>query len=80
MYVQKTNLIRECYNFEVNFNNIFLPVKQKPSVLAKIFGFYTIKIKDTKKNNNIIKMDVLVMEHLFFGKTITSVSIMTFKV
>ncbi|CAG8515932.1 7915_t:CDS:2 [Funneliformis mosseae] len=43
-----------------------------PSVLAKIFGFYTIKIKDLKKNSNIIKMDVLVMEHLFFEKTITS--------
>ncbi|CAB4426141.1 unnamed protein product [Rhizophagus irregularis] len=43
----------------------------KPSVLAKIFGFYTIKIKDTKKNNVILKMDVLVMEHLFFEKTIT---------
>ncbi|CAH1760165.1 1620_t:CDS:10 [Entrophospora sp. SA101] len=42
-----------------------------PSVLAKIFGFYTIKIKDTKKNNIILKIDVLVMEHLFFEKTIT---------
>ncbi|CAG8474143.1 3472_t:CDS:10 [Diversispora eburnea] len=41
-----------------------------PSVLAKIFGFYTIKIKDLK--NNVLKMDVLVMEHLFFEKTITS--------
>ena len=31
--------------------------------LAKIFGFYTIKIKDTKKNNVIMRMDFLVMEH-----------------
>ncbi|CAG8567202.1 27595_t:CDS:10 [Gigaspora margarita] len=43
----------------------------KPSVLAKIFGFYSIKIKDLKKNNIIMKMDVLVMEQLFFQKTIT---------
>ncbi|CAG8678914.1 4824_t:CDS:10 [Cetraspora pellucida] len=43
----------------------------KPSILAKIFGFYSIKIKDIKKNNIIMKMDVLVMEQLFFEKTIT---------
>ncbi|CAG8604045.1 8057_t:CDS:10 [Dentiscutata erythropus] len=43
----------------------------KPSVLAKIFGFYSIKIKDLKKNNIILKMDVLVMEQLFSEKTIT---------
>ncbi|CAG8546646.1 791_t:CDS:10 [Acaulospora colombiana] len=42
-----------------------------PSVLAKIFGFYTVKIKDLKKNNVILKMDLIVMEHLFFSKTIT---------
>ncbi|CAG8467606.1 2144_t:CDS:10 [Racocetra fulgida] len=38
---------------------------------AKIFGFYSIKIKDLKKNNLIMKMDVLVMEQLFFEKAIT---------
>ncbi|RIB16873.1 hypothetical protein C2G38_2038203 [Gigaspora rosea] len=43
----------------------------KPSVLAKIFGFYSIKIKDLKKNNITMKMDVLVMEQLFFQRAIT---------
>ncbi|KAF9956361.1 hypothetical protein BGZ65_002787 [Modicella reniformis] len=40
-----------------------------PTVLAKIFGFYTLKIKDS--TGNALKIDVLVMEHLFYKQKIT---------
>ncbi|KAG1056186.1 hypothetical protein G6F43_001910 [Rhizopus delemar] len=41
---------------------------QVPSVLAKIFGFFTIRIKNTQKT--ILNLDVLVMEHLFYDQHI----------
>ncbi|RUS34161.1 hypothetical protein BC938DRAFT_482212 [Jimgerdemannia flammicorona] len=44
---------------------------ESPTLLAKIFGFYTIKMKNLANNQTAMKMDVLVMEHLFFGQTIT---------
>ncbi|KAF9573280.1 hypothetical protein EC968_008819 [Mortierella alpina] len=41
-----------------------------PTVLAKIFGFYTFKIKNGE-SGQVLKIDVLVMEHLFFNQKIT---------
>ncbi|KAF9124536.1 hypothetical protein BGW39_008124 [Mortierella sp. 14UC] len=41
-----------------------------PTVLAKIFGFYTFKIKNGQ-SGQIMKIDVLVMEHLFYNQKIT---------
>ncbi|KAF9911808.1 hypothetical protein EC991_002110 [Linnemannia zychae] len=41
-----------------------------PTVLAKIFGFYTFKIKNGQ-SGQVMKIDVLVMEHLFFNQKIT---------
>jgi hypothetical protein len=43
---------------------------QYPSVMAKIFGFYTIKYKNIHTGKTM-KMDLLVMEHLFYKQTIT---------
>lgn len=43
-----------------------------PTVLAKIFGFYTFKIKNGQ-SGQVMKIDVLVMEHLFFNQKITRV-------
>ncbi|KAI9287807.1 hypothetical protein BC943DRAFT_201630 [Umbelopsis sp. AD052] len=42
-----------------------------PSVLAKIFGFYTIKIRKLAEDKTTLKMDILVMEHLFYGQNIS---------
>ncbi|ANZ76744.1 BA75_03590T0 [Komagataella pastoris] len=38
-----------------------------PTVLAKVFGFYTIQIKNTVTNKNL-QMAVLIMENLFYGR------------
>ncbi|KAG0353418.1 hypothetical protein BG005_007289 [Podila minutissima] len=43
---------------------------EAPTVLAKIFGFYTFKIKNGT-SGQIMKIDVLVMEHLFYNQKIT---------
>ncbi|KAG0266133.1 hypothetical protein BG011_003120 [Mortierella polycephala] len=43
---------------------------EAPTVLAKIFGFYTFKIKDGY-SAHAMKIDVLVMENLFFDQRIT---------
>jgi len=43
-----------------------------PTVLAKIFGFYTFKIKNGT-SGQVLKIDVLVMEHLFYNQKITRV-------
>ncbi|KAF9202093.1 hypothetical protein BGZ49_007733 [Haplosporangium sp. Z 27] len=43
---------------------------EAPTVLAKIFGFYTLKIKN-KDTGHALKIDVLVMEHLFYNQKIT---------
>ncbi|KAI8646176.1 hypothetical protein BD408DRAFT_381112 [Parasitella parasitica] len=42
----------------------------EPSVLAKIFGFFTIRIKNAADKKSILNLDVLVMEHLFFNQSI----------
>ncbi|KAF9352006.1 hypothetical protein BGX26_010091 [Mortierella sp. AD094] len=43
---------------------------EAPTVLAKIFGFYTLKIKNGE-SGHALKIDVLVMEHLFYNQKIT---------
>lgn len=40
-----------------------------PSMLAKIFGFYTIRIRSVEDKRVLLNLDVLVMEHLFYGAT-----------
>ncbi|KAI7879637.1 hypothetical protein K492DRAFT_81675 [Lichtheimia hyalospora FSU 10163] len=40
-----------------------------PSMLAKIFGFYTIRIRSIEDKRVLLNLDVLVMEHLFYGAT-----------
>lgn len=43
-----------------------------PSVLSKIFGFYQIQIRNPISNKTM-KMDVLVMENLFYNKKTTRI-------
>ncbi|KAG0320175.1 hypothetical protein BGZ99_004665 [Dissophora globulifera] len=43
---------------------------EAPTVLAKIFGFYTLKINNGE-TGQVLKIDVLVMEHLFYKQKIT---------
>lgn len=43
-----------------------------PSVLSKIFGFYQIQIRNPI-TNKMMKMDVLVMENLFYNKKTTRI-------
>lgn len=43
----------------------------KASVLAKMLGFYTIEIKNLETGTTQTRADVLVMENLMFGRTIT---------
>ncbi|KAI8829761.1 hypothetical protein BJ741DRAFT_538273 [Chytriomyces cf. hyalinus JEL632] len=45
---------------------------QLPTVLAKIFGFYRIGYKNPT-TNKYLKMDVLVMENLFYERTISRI-------
>lgn len=47
-------------------------MKQLPTVLAKIFGFYRIGYKNTVTGKQI-RMDVVVMENLFYDRKITRV-------
>lgn len=44
-----------------------------PTVLSKIFGFYQIQIRNPMTNKTM-KMDVLVMENLFYNRKTTRVS------
>ncbi|KAI9493812.1 hypothetical protein BDB00DRAFT_872055 [Zychaea mexicana] len=44
--------------------------EEVPSVLTKIFGFYTIRMTDSQKRTTWA-MDVMVMDHLFYNRTIT---------
>ncbi|KAJ3297269.1 1-phosphatidylinositol-3-phosphate 5-kinase [Rhizoclosmatium sp. JEL0117] len=43
-----------------------------PTVLAKLFGFYRIGYKNPTTNKSL-KMDVLVMENLFWGRSISKI-------
>ncbi|BGP47232.1 hypothetical protein JCM10450v2_003084 [Rhodotorula kratochvilovae] len=48
----------------------YLMSPERPSLLAKIFGIYTVKIADSKTGKKR-KVDLILMEHLFFSKTIS---------
>lgn len=43
----------------------------KPTVLAKVVGFYTIEIRNLETGNVHSKADLLVMENLFYGRNIS---------
>jgi 1-phosphatidylinositol-3-phosphate 5-kinase len=43
----------------------------KPSVLAKLLGFYTIEVKNLETGTMQAKADLLVMENLFYGQQIS---------
>ncbi|ORX63220.1 hypothetical protein DM01DRAFT_1403580 [Hesseltinella vesiculosa] len=43
---------------------------QAPSILAKIFGFYSLQIRTLDDKRTLLDIDVLVMEQLFYGQTI----------
>jgi hypothetical protein len=42
-------------------------------VMAKIFGFFTIRMKSAIDKNSVLNIDVLVMEHLFYNRNIAKV-------
>lgn len=43
----------------------------RPSVLAKLLGFYTVEIKNLESGATQAKADLLVMENLFYDQKIT---------
>jgi 1-phosphatidylinositol-3-phosphate 5-kinase len=43
----------------------------RPSVLAKLMGFYTVEIKNMETNTVQSKADLLIMENLFFEQNIS---------
>ncbi|GAA5823555.1 hypothetical protein JCM11251_000679 [Rhodosporidiobolus azoricus] len=47
----------------------YLMHPERPSLLARIFGVYTVKITDAKGAKK--KIDLVVMEHLFYGVSIS---------
>ncbi|GAA6051243.1 hypothetical protein JCM3770_005888 [Rhodotorula araucariae] len=49
----------------------YLMSPERPSLLAKIFGIYTVKMADSKTGKKK-KVDLILMEHLFFSKRIAS--------
>ncbi|GAA5894532.1 hypothetical protein JCM8208_006266 [Rhodotorula glutinis] len=48
----------------------YLMNPERPSLLAKIFGIYTVKIVDSKTNKRV-KVDLILMEHLFYSRNIS---------
>ncbi len=42
----------------------------KPTVLAKLLGFYTVEIRNLETGNVQAKADLLVMENLFYDQNI----------
>ncbi|KAI8068680.1 hypothetical protein BC940DRAFT_272721 [Gongronella butleri] len=44
---------------------------QSPSILAKIFGFYSLQMRTVDDKRVLLDMDLLVMEQLFYGHKIT---------
>ena len=42
----------------------------KPTVLAKLLGFYTVEIKNLETGTTQAKADLLVMENLFYQQNI----------
>jgi hypothetical protein len=43
----------------------------RPSVLAKLLGFYTVEIKNLEAGTTQAKADLLVMENLFYNQNVT---------
>lgn len=44
-----------------------------PTTLAKVFGFYQIQVKSSISNSKSYKMDVIIMENLFYEKKTTRI-------
>ena len=42
----------------------------KPTVLAKLLGFYTVEVRNLENGNTQAKADLLVMENLFYSQKI----------
>lgn len=42
----------------------------EPSALAKVLGFYTVEIKNLESGNTQAKVDLLLMENLFYNQKI----------
>ncbi|KAG0071619.1 hypothetical protein BGZ89_010021 [Linnemannia elongata] len=60
----------ELLKFAPKYFDYMEKTHEAPTVLAKIFGFYTFKIKNGQ-SGQVMKIDVLVMEHLFYNQKIT---------
>ena len=43
----------------------------KPTVLAKLLGFYTVEVHNLENGNTQAKADLLVMENLFYDQKIS---------
>lgn len=43
----------------------------KPSILAKLLGFYTIEIRNLESGATQARADLLIMENLFYGQKIS---------
>lgn len=43
---------------------------KEPSALAKVLGFYTVEIKNLESGNTQAKVDLLLMENLFYDQKI----------
>lgn len=43
----------------------------RPTVLAKLLGFYTVEIRNLETGNTQAKADLLVMKNLFYNQNIT---------
>lgn len=56
-------------------NHLFAP--QRPTALAKILGVYRIGYKNSQ-NNTEKKLDLLVMENLFYGRKMAQVRLLFF--
>lgn len=57
-----------------SWNSYFLPLPFKlPTVLAKIFGFYSIGFKNAATGKSM-RMDVLIMENLFYQRNVKKAS------
>lgn len=46
-------------------------------MLAKVFGFYSVEMRTLNDKKQIFNMDVLVMEQLFYGQSISKVGAQT---
>lgn len=77
-------LMKQVSKFEMDAFLVFAPsyfyymseafFRELPTVLAKIFGFYTIGYKNSA-NGKSMQMDVVVMENLFYQRNVKKVSL-----